>query len=102
MPLDLSLCVHARRLWAALLAKKFGQVGRSPATRPGQLHRNMPRRDINDPEHWCDRATAMRALATTMKDVETIAIVYRLADDCDKLADRAGQRQAYIKPSKPK
>jgi len=44
----------------------------------------------------------MRALAATMKDGETIAIMYRLADDYDKLVDRAAQRQAYIKPNKPK
>jgi hypothetical protein len=43
----------------------------------------------NDPKHWRDRAAQMRAIAATMKDAETIEIMYRLADDYDKLAERA-------------
>jgi hypothetical protein len=53
----------------------------------------MPQGNINDPKHWRDRAAEMRALTETMKDPETIAIMNRLADDYDKLADRAAQRQ---------
>jgi hypothetical protein len=53
----------------------------------------MTNKSINDPKHWLDRAAEMRALAATMKDPETIAIMLRLADDYDKLADRAAQRQ---------
>jgi hypothetical protein len=47
---------------------------------------------INDPKHWRDRAGEMRALADTMKDAETIAIMNRLADDYDRLAERAAAR----------
>ena len=47
---------------------------------------------VNNPEHWRDRAAEMRALARTVQDLEAIAIMNRLADDYDKLADRAGAR----------
>jgi hypothetical protein len=52
----------------------------------------MTKRPINYPKHWHDRAAAMRALANTMKDAETFAIMNRLADDYDKLAERAKLR----------
>jgi hypothetical protein len=54
----------------------------------------MTKKPINHPEHWRDRAAAMRALAITMKDAETAAIMNRLADDYDKFAERAAQRRA--------
>jgi hypothetical protein len=47
---------------------------------------------LNDPGHWRDRATEMRALAETMQEAETRAIMQRLADDYEKLADRAALR----------
>ena len=47
---------------------------------------------INDPQHWYDRAAEMRALAETMADARTKAMMLRLADDYDKLADRAAMR----------
>ena len=54
----------------------------------------MPHSNIHDPKHWRDRAAEMRALAETMKDAETIAIMNRRADDHDKLADRAAIRSS--------
>jgi hypothetical protein len=57
----------------------------------------MPSDDINDSKHWRDRAAEMRALVDTMKDPETIAIMRRLADDYDKLAEHAAQRQSHPK-----
>jgi hypothetical protein len=38
-------------------------------------------------KHWRDRAAFMRVLAETMADVEAHAIMLRLANDYDKLAD---------------
>jgi hypothetical protein len=54
----------------------------------------MTKKPINYPRHWHDRAAAMRALASTKNDAETVAIMSRLADDYDKPAERAAQRQA--------
>jgi hypothetical protein len=47
---------------------------------------------VNDPHHWLERAAAMRALSETMKDVQVRAMMLRLANDYDKLADRAEER----------
>jgi hypothetical protein len=58
----------------------------------GREREEMAPNTINDPRHWRDRAAAMRALAATMKDAETIAIMNRLANDYDRLAERASLR----------
>jgi hypothetical protein len=47
---------------------------------------------VSDPRHWYNRAAEMRALAETMADVRAKAIMLRLAEDYDKLADRAAMR----------
>jgi hypothetical protein len=52
----------------------------------------MTLNSVNDVQHWRARAAEMRALAATMKDIDTQAIKYRLADDYDKLAERAALR----------
>jgi hypothetical protein len=49
----------------------------------------MARTSVNDSKHWRDRAAEMRILSTMMDHIETQAIMIRLADDYDKLADRA-------------
>jgi hypothetical protein len=54
----------------------------------------MPLRDLNDAKHWRDRAAEMRALADTYIDEAAAQIMNRLADDYDKLAERAEQRSA--------
>jgi hypothetical protein len=59
----------------------------------------MPRPDpINDPQHWRDRAGEMRALADCMSKPETTAIMAKLAEDYDKLADRAEGRGSRKQP----
>ena len=52
----------------------------------------MPASRVNDYKHWRDRAAEMRALSDMMKDAETVATMLRLAEDYDKLADRADKR----------
>lgn len=58
----------------------------------------MPAREINDPKHWYDRATEMRILSESMNDIETRLTMLRLADDYDKLGDRAAVRAANDQP----
>jgi len=52
----------------------------------------MPATHVNDDKHWRERAAQMRALSATMKDHEVQALMLQLADDYDKLADRAIMR----------
>jgi hypothetical protein len=47
---------------------------------------------INDPKHWYDRAAEMRVLSETMNDIRARAMMLGLANDYDKLADRASER----------
>jgi hypothetical protein len=59
----------------------------------------MPKPDtINDPQHWRDRAAEMRALADSMAKPETMAIMAKLAEDYEKLADRAEARGSHKQP----
>jgi hypothetical protein len=52
----------------------------------------------NNPQHWRDHATEMRALSETTKDVEAAAIMLRLADVYDELAERAEMRSNGVPP----
>jgi hypothetical protein len=52
----------------------------------------MTARHVNDVKHWRERAAQMRALADWMEDAETQRMMLKLANDYDKLADRAESR----------
>ena len=41
-----------------------------------------------NPNHWRERAAQMRALAVDTQDDEAAALMLKLAEDYDKLADR--------------
>ena len=54
----------------------------------------MTLQGINDSKHWRDRAAEMRLLSDEIKDLEARRIMLKLANDYDKLADRAKDRAA--------
>jgi hypothetical protein len=58
------------------------------------LGKLMPEHPINDPEHWLKRAKEARALAEQMGDPEGKRMMRRVADDYERLAQRAQERAA--------
>jgi hypothetical protein len=53
----------------------------------------MPLAHFNDPKHWRDRAEEARVIADQLSDPEAKRMLV-IADDYDKLADRADYRMA--------
>jgi hypothetical protein len=58
----------------------------------------MALQGLNDARHWRDRAAEMRVLSCEMKDFEARTLMLRLANDYEKLADRAEDRAAHDAP----
>jgi len=58
----------------------------------------MTLQGLNDAKHWRDRAAEMRVLSADMRDFEARTLMLKLANDYDKLADRAEDRAARDAP----
>ncbi len=58
----------------------------------------MTRQNTNDAKHWRDRAAEMRVLSDEIKDPQAQRMMLKLANDYDKLADRAEERAARDRP----
>jgi len=60
----------------------------------------MPASHINDPAHWHQRAEEARILAEQMNDEQSRQMMLRIADDYDRLAQRAKDRLKGVPHSK--
>jgi len=59
-------------------------------------------RTSDNPKHWYDRAAEMRLLAYDMKNEGAQRLMFKLADEYDRLGDRAAERQVkHAKQSAP-
>ena len=58
----------------------------------------MDLQGIYDAKHWRDRAAQMRVLSDEIKDLEAQRTMLKLANDYDKIADRAEDRVARDMP----
>jgi len=57
-----------------------------------RLRADMPASFINDPEHWRHRADEARSIAEQMSDSPSKEAMLRIANDYERLAERAEQR----------
>jgi hypothetical protein len=58
----------------------------------------MPTSFIHDPKHWRDRAEEARMLAEMIGDETSKQMMLRIADDYEKLAERAELRTQGASP----
>ena len=60
----------------------------------------LPSSFINDPEHWRQRAAELRALAEQVSDLRSKQIMLGIANEYDRLAERAEKRAKGLPQSK--
>jgi hypothetical protein len=60
----------------------------------------MPASLVNDPEHWRDRAREKRALAERLRNELAKQTMLRIANDFDRLAERAEERSRSLATTK--
>lgn len=56
---------------------------------------------LNDAQHWRERAEEMRLLSDDMKDVKARQTMLTLANDYDRLAERAESRSTHDATQRP-
>jgi hypothetical protein len=49
---------------------------------------------VHDPEHWRSRAVEARAIADGLTDPDAKCSMLKIAEEYERLAERAGQRAA--------
>jgi hypothetical protein len=54
---------------------------------------------INDPGHWFKRAAEARAMADQLSDLQAKAAMLRIAEDYERLAERAKARASGRAPN---
>jgi hypothetical protein len=59
---------------------------------------SYPPHYINDPGHWLKRAAEARAMADQLSDLQAKAAMLRIAEDYERLAERAKARASGRAP----
>jgi len=54
---------------------------------------------VNDPAHWRQRAQEARTIADQLTDLQAKAAMLRIADDYERLAERAAARAVGRQPN---